>query len=222
MTSASNLGASVLEVVKGVLIHQQPRWGVLVGQQRQLEAWWKHEIVSALQAWTWAWERDRAYWVASEIKPREWSVGVDSGEAVDVLIAPWREDETSPGWDQEEGNRVWLELKERGTWWGNPGKALGTSNGGLYKDLEKWRRAQWTSRDAVYACHLLTHECDRASDGANPIPSEWDAALRDVRDEHPSVGEPFIVGSPCESTTAGNRRARWVRLDIFALNPAAH
>ena len=218
-----SLESQVLGVIKGVLIHQQPRWGVIVGQQRQLEAWWKHEMVSALQAWTWSFQRVQEYAVECEIKPKNHLPTEDgSQESVDILVAPW--DADANDWNRKTGDRVWVELKERGTWWGGPNKALGAANAGLMKDLHKWGKdnAEWSDRDTVLACHLVTHEGEYPNDPTHPLPPNWEDALDQVRDspEYTCVGSPFVVGYPCESRKMNGkwaRWARWVRMDVFRL-----
>src|SRR5690349_11357609 len=79
------------EVVKGVILHQQPRWGALVGQQRQLESWWKHEIATALCAL--ACRSDllpESYWPDLEVKPRDFKVkGATGRGSIDVYFGRW-------------------------------------------------------------------------------------------------------------------------------------
>lgn len=102
------------------MVHQWPRWGPLLGHMRQMEGWWKAELLTAIEAWCWSLDAPQDFWPRPEVKPREFGRG-KSQQTPDIVVAPIGKD--GEGFESAAGPRVWLEIKERGTWWGSAGRS---------------------------------------------------------------------------------------------------
>ena len=208
---ASDLMAGVAEVMADVLVHQRARWGALLGHQRQYEGWWKAEMALALESWTWrADQLSCPMYVRPEAKTADFFL--DNGpSSADLLIAPVNKELTD--FDYKARPRVWVELKERGTWWGtSPGyaaKAFGTANNGLLSDLEKWQGVR-SQGDVVLVCQITMH------DGTyeDRLPQSWHEQLANIALQHDRAIEPRCVGYEL----AGENRVRWTRFDAFIAN----
>jgi hypothetical protein len=213
--TALELAHTVVTVMQDVLIHQRGKWGPLLGHQRQYEGWWKAEFALALESWAMSFTPPmptKFYWVVPEAKPRDAGLGT-SAQAVDLAVVPHSHERD--GQDMEATPRVWIEIKERGDWWGNADKAFGTANRGLRTDLIKWHSVPWTSDDVVVASQLLS--CIGTWDGANDgLPDTWCTALDAVAAEYPRFVPPRVVGYavPAEAPKA----IRWVRLEVFTIH----
>jgi|GEM_PF-4655077 len=222
----------VINVLKGVLIHQRQRWSVLLRHQRQREAWWKAEFAMALESW--AWSIDSANNSNAEIKngiSGEYGVYTEvklgqTDSRVDLLVAPWPAEKKHSG-----PPRVWIELKERGTWWGNANKALGEANQGLRHDLKKLvQYEKFDDADSVLLCHLVSHETPGDS-GDGTLPEKWSAAFADdaLRKPYTSfrVGCHTLVRDPHHSLENDGQSdtkpdednlvpgTLWLRMDIY-------
>jgi hypothetical protein len=143
----------VVAVMADVLVHQRARWGALLAHQRQYEGWWKAEMALALESWTWRADRQtKPMYVLPEAKPRDFEID-DGPSSADLLVAPVNK--SLNDFDYKARPRVWIELKERGTWWGvKPGgaaKAFGTANHGLWSDIEKWQNVKGRVRSCLRA-----------------------------------------------------------------------
>src|SRR5690348_10463018 len=112
--SAQALAAGVMQVLQGVLIHQRPRWAHLMLHGHQYEGWWKAEMRSALDAWCCRVPAPGKFGVISEVKPKRYQLG-DSAHSFDLVVGAW--DLSRRSVDLSHGPRVWIELKERATWW---------------------------------------------------------------------------------------------------------
>lgn len=208
--NAAELLTEVCRVMADVLVHHRARWGHLLGHQRQYEGWWKAEMAQALESWTWRadlWESSIG--VLPEAKPRDF--GIDAGPpTADLLVTRW--DTNSKRFDTTARPRVWIELKERGTWWGETGgaaaKAFGIANDGLLSDLAKWERVK-ESGEVVLACQLTTHDGSYDERLPRAWQEQFDAiATRCDRAIERTVGFPI----------AGVDQVRWARFDAFIVN----
>jgi hypothetical protein len=205
--SGKKLAELVLTVIGNVLIHQRNRWGPLLGHKRQYEGWWKAELAAALESWAWSWDLP-SFGILPEAKPRDFKIaGAESG-AVDLVVAPWDNKQGKILFDQQP--RTWIELKERGTWWGDPAKALGKANHGLWTDLEKWANIKWKNDDVVVACQITVHDGSRSES----IPDNWEKAFEQVAKKYPRYLKPCIVGYPLKEN-----HIRWARIDCFTIHP---
>lgn len=204
---AAELTKEVVAVMSDVLVHQRLRWGYLLGHQRQYEGWWKAEMAAALESWSWRADlQDSPVWVRAEMKPAKF--GVRGGPpSSDLVVA--RVNETFTDFDYTTRPRVWIELKERGTWWGNAAKALGTANNGLYSDLEKWSKVT-DAGEVVLICQITSH------DGSyrERLPTDWSDQLDEIAKKHERAMTPRSVGFELP----GSDCIRWARLDAFLLN----
>ena len=221
MWTAKKLAENVVEVLQGVLVHQATRWGPLLGNWRGFEGWWKAEFVTALQAWCWTYELPRDFWVVAEAKPRDYNLG-DTGQAPDILVAPWSDENNCM--DYESGPRVWIEIKERGTWWNNAAKGYGEGNHGLRHDLAKWDESTWSPQDdIVLVCQITAHESEWTR-AMEPFPKDWIDVLEDIATTHPRYVPSRTVAYPCwgDPTQHGSARwVRWARMDFFTIHAPA-
>lgn len=204
--SARRLAKHVANVLQGTILHQRPRWGPLLGHKSQYEGWWKAEFALALENWCWQFNLPY-FWCKTEPQPRDVGIGDQkSKKSTDLVVAPG----SSSGIDINAGPRVWVEIKERGTWWqGNVNKGLGTANDGLLKELSKWKDQSFQDFDAVLACHIVTH------DGTNDehLPRGWLEKLEEIAERHERLMEPHIVGFPLSE-----KAVRWARMDLFVIH----
>lgn len=204
----------VVEVMQGVVLHQRPRWGILLESERQYEGWWKAEMMMALEGWTWSkGVIEKGLGVGVEMKPKQ--LGLHwSGRLVDLYVGPWGE--KGPFQCDHESPRVWIELKTRATWWrGGVAKALA----GLKKDLEKWAGLA-TEGETVLVCQITTHNGHETEH----LPKHWEKGLDEIPKRHKRLHKPFSVALPLH-TYASRKTAkrkdwepatmRWVRLDCF-------
>ena len=205
------LAKEVSSVLQGVLIHQRPRWGTLLGHERQFEGWWKAELATALESWTWRADlQAHPFAVRVEAKPRDFNLVEEADRrSVDLLVAPWSDSD----WDfvPKGKPRAWIELKTRATWWGPASKALGTANSGLYSDLEKWRRFG-ESGDIVIVCHIAAHD----GPWEERLPKDWEDALGEVSRRYEGSPEPLTIGFEVPGDK-GRNFYRWTRMDCFVL-----
>jgi len=197
--------------MQNVLVHQRARWGALLAHQRQYEGWWKAEFRLALESWCWRSDLPEPTRVRSEEKPRNHGVGA-SPKSVDLLISQ-RSDDAG---DMLPRPRVWVEIKERGTWWGNARKALGESNRGLWSDLRKWQGVSWARDDVVVACHILTHEA--SPDKSVAIPPPWAAAFEEAAAEFPRYVPTLTVRYPCANSGSQKVVERYASIDFFTIH----
>lgn len=208
--TSSELTRGVLTTMQGVLVHQRARWGALMGHQHQYEGWWKAEFRLALESWCWRSDLPEPTWVQSEKKPSNYWVGT-TRESVDLLVGRWSEERA----EILPGPRVWIEIKERGTWWGDARKGLGASNGGLRSDLMKWRDTRWADDDVVIACHVLSHDATRGI--STPIPPAWAAVFEEVTAGFPRYLPTLSVCYPCVSPETGEAVDRYASIDFFTI-----
>jgi hypothetical protein len=208
---ARQLACGAFRVMQDVLIHQRHRWGPLLTRSRQYEGWWKAELITALDKWHWASDLKRQFGVLSEVKPRDVGLGAGSG-SVDVVIAPrqagseWASAERTP--------RVWIELKERGTWWeGGPGKALQESGRSLAADLAKWAHIPWSGDDVVAVCQIISH---RSQDEDACLPKRWSELLDSTAVTSPRCVPSRSVGYPL----AGVGGTLWATMEILLAHGA--
>jgi hypothetical protein len=201
------LAEAVVTTLQDVLVHQRPRWATLCGHQHQMEAWWRAEFLIALESWCWRWDLPEETWVLPEAKPRDYGVGT-SRESIDLLVAPW--DENSRCMRKEP--RVWIEIKERATWWGDPWKALN----GLEVDLAKWSDAEWQQNDFVVACQILLHDSEPIS--SCPAPEDWRRVLNELtRGFRPFLGTRSVC-YPCYSPEKKSVIHRSASIDFFTIH----
>jgi hypothetical protein len=146
--SPTGLAQAAVTTLQDVLVHQRSRWASLFAHQNQYEGWWKAEFALALESWCWRLDLPEPTWVRTEVKPKDYGVGA-TGQSIDVLVGRWSQEAQSL---INEPPMVWIELKERATWWGNPWKALCEDGRSLGHDLAKWRAAAWRPGDIVLAC----------------------------------------------------------------------
>jgi hypothetical protein len=209
--------ARVVNVMADVLVHQRPRWGALLGHQRQYEGWWKAEMALAIESWSW--REDQKDWPAyvwPEAKPK--AVGFTGAPpTADLMVG--RMNDTYTEFDTDARPRLWIELKERSTWWGTtPGraaKAFGTGNNGIQHDLEKWHGVKGRG-EVVVVSQVSTHdgtyqEC---------FPKSWLDELDDIASKYERAIEPRCVGYEIagRDETTGRDRVRWARFDAFVLS----
>jgi hypothetical protein len=207
--TCDELATAVFSTMRDVLVHQRVRWGALMSHRRQYEGWWKAEFRLALDSWCWRFDLPQPTRILSEEKPRNYGIG-DSAGSVDILVGccSTQRNELSPG------PRIWVEIKERGTWWNNARKGLGEANKGLRSDLLKWRDAPWSASDVVVACHILSHEAKCGS--SEPIPPDWAAAFEEVSDGFPRFMPTLSVCFPCVTTEIG-LIDRCASIDFFTI-----
>ncbi len=213
MNQSEQLAVGVVDIISNFVRRERTRWCRLLGiGSHQWEGWWKGELAMAIEDWAWGRRARGALAVDAEVKPRDFGL-CKSRDSVDLVVGPRGEN----GLDlKKAGPRVWLELKDRATWWTSPAKGLGVANSGLAWDLEKWKGTRWKARDVVLACHLLAHN----GTATERLPASWSAALQQVgrsavrfRGRAPVVvGYPLTPGKPAKGV-------RWLRLDVFQLYP---
>lgn len=209
--NAAKLASEVQSVMSQVLVHQRQRWATAVGHQRGYEAWWKVEFATALESWCWR-SADRGFGVLPEAKLS--AFGLTGGQAVDLLVAPWNAAGGSVRSD--EYPRVWIELKERGTWWGGPAKAFAAANHGLLLDFEKLEGQSWGEDEVAIACQIVTH--DGTAD--DRIPTDWLEALRGFETKRRRMAHEAAVGFPLGRDAEGVPRVRWASLFFFHVRAA--
>ena len=209
---AVTLAHEVVRVLQDKVVQERPKWAFLVGHCRNYEAWWKAELALALEHWTWSFRGEKLgpeLGFVTEAKPRDYGFGT-SQAAVDLLVGPWSED--SEDVRRDGGPRVWIELKERGDWWvGNAAKAVGTANGGLAHDMQKWADINWTSDDVVLACHLLSY---KAPYERPQLGEEWQSAMTEATGGRKPFVDPLIVGYPLDEES----KCLWMRMDVFPIH----
>src|SRR5262249_11596526 len=145
----------------------------------------------ALESWCFRLDLPEPTRVLSEVKPKNHGINGASG-SVDLLVARWSDEEQRI---IKEPPRVWIELKERGTWWvGGASKPLRQKDRSLYADLHKWKKASWLPGDVVVACQIISHEAEGVS--TEPLPLEWRQVLDDIHSEFPRFLPPRSVGYP--------------------------
>lgn len=214
--TSAELAVSALTTLQDVLVHQRARWAALFGHQHQYEGWWKAEFYLALESWCWRTDLPEPTWVRSEVKPRDHGIG-GTKQSIDLLVARW--DDTT-GDIRPDPPRVWVEIKERGTWWGDPGKALREEGRGLAADIAKWRDAEWQDGDIVVACQIVAH--DAPADSYDPIPTNWKAVLDDIATTAPRFLPTRSVGCRAFSPDAGEPINRYATIDFFTVRGSEH
>jgi hypothetical protein len=209
---AKQLMREVATVMADVLVHQRPRWGTLLAHQRQYEGWWKAEMALALESWAWRADlQAHPMDVLPEAKPCDF--GLDNAPpSADLLIAPVNGELND--FDYAKTPRVWLELKERGTWWGtkkgHAAKAFGTANSGLWSDLHKWKTVAGRSGEVVLACQITSH----VGTYSDRLPDTWLKELEAIGAEYEHAIDPRCVGSELP----GKDVVRWTRFDSFVIS----
>lgn len=207
---AGKLMREVVTVAADVLVHQRARWGALLAHQRQYEGWWKAEIALALESWTWRADRlANPMDILSEAKPRDFGIK-DGPPSADLLVAPVNK--MLNDFDYTARPRVWIELKERGTWWGTKAgraaKAFGTANNGLWSDLKKWQNVKGRG-EIVLACQITSH----VGTYNDRLPETWRKELEDIAAKFDHVMKRCVG-----SELPGDGVVRWTWLDCFAIN----
>jgi hypothetical protein len=128
------------------------------------------------------------------------------------LVIAQRDADTGKA-DLTNGPRVWVELKERGTWWGNPAKAFGEANNGLRSDLKKWTGAAWTDRDVVAACQIISHR----GLPSEPLPKSWREELDAIAVTNPRCLPTRSVGCPSWDC----KEILWATIELFNIHKAS-
>ncbi|WP_248345788.1 hypothetical protein [Anaeromyxobacter paludicola] len=204
--TAAKLATEVQSIMSQVLVHQRQRWATAVAHQRGYEAWWKVEFATALESWCWRAD-DSGFGVLPEARFSDFGLRTD--QAADILVAPWNSKEGSIR--RDEYPRVWVELKERGTWWGGPAKAFGPANKGLLSDFEKLETQAWSDDEVAIACQIVTH--DGTID--ERLPRSWLDALNGFEMKHRRMAHHAAVGFPLGRDAEGVPRVRWTSLYFF-------
>lgn len=207
---AEDLLNDVVHVMADVLVHQRARWGALLGHQRQYEGWWKAEMALAIESWSWRADKlAEPVYVRPETKPRDFGLDQAPPQA-DLVVARMKSDFSD--FDYKAKPRLWIELKERGTWWGETEgyakKAFGTANNGLRADLTKWSGVK-ESGNAVIVCQVTTH------DGTyeNQLPKSWAAQFDEIARDYARALKPRCVGYELKGDAV-----RWTRFDAFIVS----
>jgi hypothetical protein len=206
MSNSFQLLEACVNVISGVLIHQRSRWFNITNHERQFEGWWKAEFVTALESWTYSIGLP-SFGVLPEAKPRRFGL-TTSKQSADILIAPW---------DNQTANfssntpRLWIDIKERGTWWPNARKAFGMHNQGLRHDLAKWSSTNWSEGDIVMCAHILLNDGPLEV----PVPEDWLAELTSISREY-ELYKSFTISHPRNEAESNHRFAR---LDFFIVHP---
>ena len=214
--SATDLAVSVLTTLQEVLVHQRARWASLFGHQHQYEGWWKAEFFLAVESGCWRMDLPEATWVNSEVKPRDHGVG-DGKQSIDLLVARWCEQTDCV---HAEPPRLWIEIKERGTWWGDPRKALCQESGSVACDIEKWRQAPWKPADVVVACQIVAHDAEE--NNYEPLPQNWRTVLDEIHAGAPRFLPTRSVQYRSFSPTSGALINRFATIDFFTIYGAEH
>jgi hypothetical protein len=116
--------------------------------------------------------------------------------------------------------RVWVEIKERGTPWGDPRKALCENSRSLDSDIAKWRNARWQNGDVVVACQIIAH--DALADNFEPIPQNWRNILDRIHVDSPRFLPTRSVGFRTFSPEAGEHINRYASIDFFTIFGVKH
>ena len=221
------LANEVLDVLGQVLLHKRSVWGTFGRRKHHFEAWWQLEMALALEAWCWSSRAELGYQaLVEQSAARIRRAGTRRRENIhkrfDLVVVPELEGEDKP--DFKSGPRVWVELKERATWWDRADRAMLQPTNSLLADVHKWRAIDWSDDDVVLVCQVLLWEApyDESLD------SEWLDALAEVarRGECkrvPGGAEPVIeVGYPIPERAAASEvyNVQWARLDAFQVHPA--
>lgn len=210
--TASRLAQAVLAQLQDVLVHQRARWAALFGHQHQYEGWWKAEFAIALESWCWRLDLPATTWVLTEVKPRDHGVG-EGKQSMDILVGCWDDGQKRICPDSP---RVWIEIKERGTWWaGGPRKALceeGRSFGG---DLEKWKHVRWEQEDVVVAGQIISHDAPGGSQ--EPLPETWRHVLDEIGQRFPRFVPTRSVGCPAVCPATGRPLTRFATIEFFTV-----
>lgn len=209
--TARELATAVLTTMQDVLVHQRGRWANLLAHQHQVEGWWKAEFALALESWCWRQDHPEPVWVFSEVKPRDHGIGTGR-DSVDLMVARWSESERRV---QREPPRIWIEIKERGTWWGSPAKAFGDANAGLRSDLAKWREANWLPGDTVLACQIIAHDAD--ANASCHLPENWSTALNTIAEEFPRYVPTRSVCCPVVNPAGDSIMHRFATMEFFTI-----
>jgi hypothetical protein len=114
--------------------------------------------------------------------------------------------------DYQAKPRLWIELKERGTWWGagnaDAAKAFGTANHGIWSDLEKWESVT-DKGESVLVCQVTMH------DGSynERMPASWRAQFDQIAQKYEHAIERCVGYE-----IAGEDKVRWARFDACIVN----
>jgi hypothetical protein len=209
--TSDRLALAVLGTLQDVLVHQRSRWAALFAHHHQYEGWWKAEFALALESWCWRMDLPEPTWVLSEVKPRDHGVG-ESKRSMDILVGRWLEDEQIVSRDHA---RVWLELKERGTWWGDPWKALCEEKRSVCADIDKWKDAPWQGVDVVVACQIISHDASAGS--LETLPPDWREVLEEIDRKFPRLLPPRSVCCPSISSISGKPVDRFATIEFFTI-----
>jgi hypothetical protein len=173
--------------MQDTLVHQRERWGSVCSNEHDYEGWWKAELRRALESWCWQLGHPGSdAWVLTEVKPREYDLGT-SAESVDLVVGEWSDQKA-----KLVPPRIWIELKERGTWWGGgPKKALA----GFVSDLQKWQDVAWAPEDIVVAGLIILHDAEQ--DSLIALPEDWSKELAATAKQFPMVINSRSVCYPC-------------------------
>lgn len=207
--TSTKLTCAVLQTLQDVLVHQRARWAALFAHQHQYEGWWKAEFALALESWCWRLDLPEPTWVLTEIKPRDFAIG-ETKQSVDFLVGRWIESQRDLSPDPP---RVWLEIKERGTWWGNPYKALCEENRSLGGDLNKWTETPWKEGDVVISGQIISHDAPGGS--LEPLPENWLQVLNDISEKFPRFLPSRSVGCPAICPFSGQAINRFATIEFF-------
>jgi hypothetical protein len=115
---------------------------------------------------------------------------------------------------------VWIEIKERGTWWGNPWKALCEEGRGLSTDIEKWSAVKWEDGDIVLACQIVAHDAEEGCRDA--LPDTWQAVLDKIHAEHPRFVPTRSLCYPAIIPDARGIVHRFATIEFFTVHERNH
>jgi hypothetical protein len=207
--SAVGLAGRAFNVMQDVLIHQRSRWAHLLLHRHQYEGWWKAELRSALDGWCCQIPSMGSVGVLSEVKPKSYGVG-NTNHSFDLVIG--LKNPKTGAVDLGFGPRIWIELKERGTWWGgNAAKAFGEGNSGVRTDLKKWRAGLWSADDVLAACQIITHR----GNALEILPAEWKRELDSIAKTNPRCVPTRSVGCP----SWNSNEVLWTTMEFFQILP---
>jgi hypothetical protein len=204
---AKRLMSEVAGVMADVLVHQRARWGRCSRINASSRA-------GGRPRWS---RRSRAGAGAfATIGTSRRTRSEPSRRASDLVVAPWQSEVQD--FDYGARPRVWIELKQRATWWGmTPGataKAFGS-------DLEKWKGVTGEG-EVVLVCQISLHDGTESE----TLPASWQEELDSLAKQYEHATMPRIVGYEIAPSrrdvrtggTASEQRVRWARFDAFVVN----
>ncbi len=179
------------------LYSQRKNWPYLSLGQNTFEKWWQGQFLIALR---------QEFIKKTQIKvvgEKKVPVGKNNTIQIDICV-----EELNIG-----GQVIYIQLKERSTWWDGGAKKALTGNNSILDDINQLKKiSQQPPNTTALVALLLFHEGDNIQ--AETLPMNWNGEIDTIKKNAPFYCEPITVSVPKPND---DEKIIWLHLYFFKI-----